>query len=302
MAGTKTFLSGLTVGAGLVYFLDPERGRLRRQQFAHRLAPLFRDLERTLAPGSAGEHAGVYHYGSRVDDLQGLEAASLLPFRGAGISDSSPAVLRIAGAILTLYGLFRRGTAGALLRTVGAGIVARAVGESRLGGLTPVDRRRAVDIQKTLHIEAPLDQVFAFWSNYENFPLFMSHVREVEDLGAGRSHWKVSGPGGVPIEWNAQLTQQTPNEVIAWRSESGSMLENAGVIRFSPSGSGTRVDLRFCYHPPAGGAGQAVAELLGSDPRAKLNQDLGRMKALLEATMRSESHGKESRPRIRDHE
>jgi uncharacterized membrane protein len=51
-----------------------------------------------------------------------------------------------------------------------------------------------------------------------------------------------------------------------------------------------------CYHPPAGGAGQAVAELLGSDPRAKLNEDLGRMKSLLEATKRSETHGKKSKP------
>jgi uncharacterized membrane protein len=92
------------------------------------------------------------------------------------------------------------------------------------------------------------------------------------------------------------LTQQTPNEVIAWRSEAGSMLENAGIIRFTSVGGGTRVDLRFCYHPPAGGAGQAVVELLGSDPRAKLNEDLGRMKSLLEATTRSESHGKESQP------
>jgi uncharacterized membrane protein len=161
--------------------------------------------------------------------------------------------------------------------------------------LPAADRRRAVDIQKTLHIDAPLEQVYAFWSNYENFPLFMSHVREVEDLGAGRSRWRVSGPGGVPIEWNAVLTQQGPNDVIAWRSEPGSTLENAGIIRFASTGRGTRVDLRFCYHPPAGGAGQAVAELLGSDPRNKLNEDLGRMKALLEATHRSETHGEESR-------
>ena len=161
-------------------------------------------------------------------------------------------------------------------------------------GLSPADRRRAVDIQKTLYIDAPVDQVYAFWSNYENFPLFMSHVREVEDLGSGRSHWRVSGPGGVPIEWYAQLTQESPNEVIAWRSESGSMLENAGDHPLHSRGKGTRVDLRFCYLPPAGGAGQAVAELLGSDPRTKLNEDLGRMKALLEATTRSESHGKES--------
>ena len=167
-----------------------------------------------------------------------------------------------------------------LVGSVGSGSLPVAV-------LPRADRRRAVDIQKTLHIDAPLEQVYAFWSNYENFPLFMSHVREVEDLGGGRSHWSVSGPGGVPIEWNAILTQQGFNEVIAWRSEPGSMLENAGIIRFAPAGIGTRVDLRFCYHPPAGGAGQAVAELLGTDPRAKLNEDLGRMKALLEATTRS---------------
>jgi uncharacterized membrane protein len=147
-----------------------------------------------------------------------------------------------------------------------------------------------------MYIDAPLEQVFAFWSNYENFPLFMSHVREVHELGGGRSRWSVSGPGGVPIEWHAILTEQVPNSVIAWRSEPGSMLENAGVIRFARSSdSATRVDLRFCYHPPAGGAGQAVVELLGSDPRAKLNEDLGRMKSLLEATHRSETHGKKSR-------
>ena len=280
MTGTKTFLSGLTIGAGLVYFLDPERGSARREQFARAVAP----------------PSDLLHYGSRVGDLQGLQEATLLPSLGSSAANTADAAMRLAGAVLGLYGLFRRGALGAVLRTVGAGIALRAAAGGRLAGVTPLDRRRAVDIQKTLHIDAPVDQVYAFWSNYENFPLFMSHVREVEDLGGGRSHWKVRGPGGLPIEWNAHLSQQIPNEVIAWRSESGSMLENAGVIRFTPTGSGTRVNLRFCYHPPAGGAGQAVAELLGVDPRAKLNQDLGRMKALLEATTRSELHGKEPEP------
>jgi uncharacterized membrane protein len=144
--------------------------------------------------------------------------------------------------------------------------------------------------------------VYAFWTNYQNFPLFMSNIREIRDLGGGRSHWLVSGPGGAPIEWNALLTEQVPNERIAWRSEPGSMLDNAGVIRFRPESNGTRVDLRFCYNPPIGGAGQAVAELLGADPRAKLNEDLGRLKALLEGTARSDTHGQEPGSRVRDHE
>jgi uncharacterized membrane protein len=297
MASTKTFLGGVTLGAGLVYFLDPERGSRRRERLAQTLEPFLSEARRSLSATLGDPPAGVLRYGSRIGDLRGLEGATLHGSGMGPLSGATPAAaLRLAGAALALYGLLRRGALGAVLRTLGTSLVVSGNGGRAIAsiGLTPTDRRRAVDIQKTLHIDAPVDQVYAFWSNYENFPLFMSHVREVEDLGGGRSHWRVSGPGGLPIEWYAQLTQESPNEVIAWRSEAGSMLENAGVIRFTGTGKGTRVDLRFCYHPPAGGAGQAVAELLGTDPRTKLNEDLGRMKALLEATTRSESHGKES--------
>jgi uncharacterized membrane protein len=297
--GTKAFFGGVTAGAGLVYLLDPERGPLRRERLGERLLPILEQLGRTLERGAGSMVAPSPGYGSRIGDLEGLDDATL---RSAGREASSARLgrraLRVAGGLLALYGLTRRGKLATALRTLGAGLMVGTAGRGTLprGGVPPLDRRRAVDIQKTLYIDAPIDQVYAFWSNYENFPLFMSHVREVEDLGAGRSRWSVSGPGGLPIEWSAVLTHQVPDEVIAWRSESGSMLENAGLIRFAPSGNGTRVNLRFCYHPPAGGAGQAVAELLGSDPRGKLNEDLGRMKALLEATTRSETHGKESQP------
>jgi uncharacterized membrane protein len=285
-------IAGMALGAGLVYFLDQEQGAERRRRWRAR-------LEKALESGSVNERleslavvdTSIWHYGSRMGDIEGLEAANLV--RRRADAEGNDLLLRAAGGALTWFGWSRRGATAAAARAVGAGLLAT----SKAGGIARQgDRRRTVDIQKTIHISAQVDQVYAFWSNYENFPLFMSHVREVEDLGQGRSHWSVSGPGGVPIEWNASLTEQTPNEVIAWRSEAGSMLENAGVIRFTADGIGTRVDLRFCYLPPAGGAGQAVAELLGSDPRAKLNEDLGRMKALLEATTRSQTHGKESQP------
>jgi uncharacterized membrane protein len=294
MASSRGFLSGVTMGAGLVYFLDPERGRARRDRFQRKLAPVVAQARRSLGVESTGVVApDMLRFGARVGDIQGLGGATLESPGGLGNAET---VIRMAGALLALYGLVRRGSVGALIRTLGAGMLVGSARDRLSGiGLPTLERRRAVDIQKTLYIDAPIEQVYGFWSNYENFPLFMSHVREVDDRGDGRSHWKASGPGGVPIEWNALLTQQTPNEVIAWRSEAGSMLENAGIIRFTSAGSGTRVDLRFCYQPPAGGAGQAVIELLGSDPRAKLNEDLGRLKALLEATTRSESHGKESR-------
>jgi uncharacterized membrane protein len=105
----------------------------------------------------------------------------------------------------------------------------------------------------------------------------------------------VSGPRGGLIEWDAVLTSRQPGRLIAWRSEPGSMLENAGVIRFTPEGGGTRVDLRFCYQSPAHGAGRAVSDLLGADPRARLNEDLARLKAVIEGSTRSGRQGEESR-------
>ncbi len=298
--GTKMFIGGAAVGAGLVYLLDPEEGELRRERLSKRFRPLLDEVHHMLEAGSPETLSfRPQSYGSRIGDLEGLSEATLRPTEGGGgTSNPRGTALKVAGGLLALYGLTRRGTLATMLRTLGTGLLLDSArrGSLSLPGVSTADRRRAVDIQKTLYIDAPIDQVYAFWSNYENFPMFMSHVRAVKDLGGGRSHWSVSGPGGLPIEWNAVLTQQSPDEVLAWRSEAGSMLENAGIIRFAPSGSGTRVNLRFCYHPPAGGAGEAVAQLLGSDPRAKVNEDLGRMKSLLEATTRSGTHGKESQP------
>ncbi len=287
--GAKDFLSGAALGAGLVYFLGPERGEARRARARDRLARMA-----GRAPEPAADPVTVRRYGSRLGDIGGLEAANL-PRSGPPSRSLAELFLALTGGVLSLYGLSRRGVAGSATRSVGVGLLARGLGTRRSGAGPPRgERRRTIDIQKTLHIEAPVGQVYAFWTNYENFPLFMSNVRSVTDLGGGRSHWVVSGPAGIPVEWDAVMTQDTANEAIAWRSEPRSTLENAGVIRFRPEGAGTGIDFRLCYNPPGGGAGAAVAELFGADPRAKLKEDLGRMKALLESTVRSDTHGKES--------
>jgi uncharacterized membrane protein len=269
-------LVGMAVGAGLVYLLDPESGRYRRSRLRRRIKDRLSEEPRA----DLGTVMPIGHYGSRRDDIVGLESATLERRAEAGSKDRTLAWL---GGALALYGVARRGLIGTAAQTLGAGMMWSELREPRDAIRPGRERRRTVDIQKTLFIGAPVDRVYEFWTDYENFPLFMSNVREVRDMGGGRSHWVVSGPGGVPIEWFSLITQQVPGETLAWRSRPGSMLENAGVVRFTAEGEGTRVDLRFCYHPPAGGAGEAVAELLGADPRAKLNEDLGRLKALLES-------------------
>jgi uncharacterized membrane protein len=254
------------MGAGLVYFLDPERGPGRRARIGGPLG-LFE------APG---------RYGMRLGDIGGLEAANLARRRTEGRE-----VARLAGGLLLAYGVLRRGRLGRAMRAIGLGLVARGM----RGGLAPKpqgDRRRTIDIQKTLHVSAPLDRVFAFWADYANLPLILSNLREGRDLGAGRSRWVVAGPGNLPVAWNAVLTASEAPRLLSWRSEPGAILENAGVVRFAEEGSGTRIDFRFCYTPPGGRAGRTLAEFFGADPRARVNEDLGRLKALLESGAPSE--------------
>ena len=275
----------------MTYYLDPRQGAARR----HRLTGWMRDLLSELSDDGRTRGLGRWrssrrpggHYGARAGDIGGLEAANL--------ESSSRGRLGQAvalGLALAAWGLTRRGVLGWGVRAAGVGLVMARLKERSGAPGVAVERRRTVDIQKTLRIEAPPDRVYAFWRDYRNFPLFLSRVRQVEDLGAGRSRWVLDGPEGT-LEWNAMITVEAPGSLLAWRSEPGAVLENAGAVRFSGEGTGTRLDLRFCYNPPTD-AGEAVAELFGADPRAQLNQDLGRLKSLLESGTRSELYGQES--------
>jgi uncharacterized membrane protein len=142
--------------------------------------------------------------------------------------------------------------------------------------------RRAVEVQKTININAPVEQVFEFWRNFENFPRFMSNVRAVRDDGGGRSHWTVAGPAGVPVSWDAEITRLEPDQLIAWKSVPGSAVANAGIIRFDRVEGGTRIDIKLAYNPPAGAIGHGVAWLFGADPKSEIDADLVRMKTMIE--------------------
>src|SRR5204863_1791146 len=88
---------------------------------------------------------------------------------------------------------------------------------------------------------------------------------------------------GVPVEWDAELTQIVPNQVIAWKTLPGSTVEHAGIVRFQPAPDGTAsVNVRLSYNPPAGAVGHTVATLFGADPQSELDADLARMKTLIE--------------------
>ena len=193
-------------------------------------------------------------------------------------------VVGLTGGAMGIYGAVRRDWVGAGLGLLGLGMATRGATNLPASRLTGFGAgHRAVDVQKTVNIDAPIAGVFGFFSRYENFPRFMANVKEVRDDGTGYSHWIVAGPAGVTVEWGAELTDFVPHERIAWRSVPGSTVDNAGVITFRENPDGTtRVNIRLSYNPPGGALGHLVARMFGSDAKSEMDQDLLRLKTALE--------------------
>jgi uncharacterized membrane protein len=186
---------------------------------------------------------------------------------------------------LALYAL-RGGLRRLLVGAAGALLLLRSTMNKPLRTLAGKGGEGIVDIGKTIHIKAPIEQTFEYLANYENFPQFMRNVRSVETKADGRSHWVVAGPAGTEVEFDSYLTELLPNEVIAWSSVQGSRVETSGIIRLESSDEGTRVRVRMSYTPPAGVLGHAVARLFGADPKSELDQDMVRLKSTLETGKR----------------
>jgi uncharacterized membrane protein len=206
------------------------------------------------------------------------------PHRRQTLTPADRGVSTLAGAGLATRGLSNGSLPGVLLSLYGGALMWRGMNAA------PGRRRDAgkggvmIEVRKTIDIGADVGEVFGFFSNYDNFPLFMHNVRGVRDFGDGRSHWVVAGPAGVNVEWDAVITDFVPHERIAWRSVGGGTVENSGEIRFLENyGGGTHVDVRLRYHPPGGAFGHAVATMFGADPKSEMDADLARLKTLIES-------------------
>jgi uncharacterized membrane protein len=202
----------------------------------------------------------------------------------------------IGGSALAAYGLKMRSIPGLVLAGVGGALVWRgATGHCHLYesiGITTAedDSRqvsvpygRGVGVEESVTIRATPEQLYAFWRNFENLPRFMHNLEAVEVRDAKRSHWVARGPAGTKVEWEAEIINEIPNELIGWRSVDGSQVDNAGSVHFTPAaGGGTEVRVILRYDPPAGIVGATVAKILGNDPAANVKADLERLKMLLE--------------------
>jgi uncharacterized membrane protein/osmotically-inducible protein OsmY len=228
----------------------------------------------------------VHKHAGDVAALQGGRGrpGEQLEFLQSNWSPATRLLVGSAGCGLMANCLARRTPLATVLGTVGFGLFLRALTNRELRPLLGIRGGRfAFDVHKTITVAAPVERVFQLWTLYDNFPRFMCHLRQVRNLGGGRSHRVANGPAGMPVAWNAILTRLVPNESLAWKSEPGSTIANAGIIRFeSLAGEATRVDIRLSYTPPAGALGQFAAKLFGADAKSAIDEDLVRFKSLIE--------------------
>jgi uncharacterized membrane protein len=137
-------------------------------------------------------------------------------------------------------------------------------------------------VHETIEVQAPLEDVFRYWSNFENFSQFMHNVEEVRMTGQDTSHWRVKGPLGKSVEFDARTTEMDPNRGIGWNTTGGEVM-TSGEARFEEVAPGrTRVDVTMNYSDPPGGVvGETVANIL-SNPERNLQEDLQNFASIVE--------------------
>lgn len=235
-----------------------------------------------------------------IDRLDRHRAADVPALQGGGVRvrgelwpPSLQAGAILGGTVLAGWGLFRRGWVGSLAAIAGPVLALRGgLNMSLPRMLRYVGGREGIGVQKTITVNAPVRRVFDLFRHFENFPQFMQHVQsvDIDPNDSMRSRWKVDGPARSSVSYDVTVTHVEEPREIAWRTLPDQPIEHTGVVRFDPVTGGTRIQIRMTYRPPGGVFGHAIAHILGFDPKSRLDDDMIRVKALLEAG-RTRAHG-----------
>src|SRR6476659_4341512 len=191
------------------------------------------------------------------------------------VASSERVMSVVAGSALAAYGLKKRSIPGLVLSAIGGALVWRgatgrcpvydvlgvSTAKESAGDQVSVPYGEGIRVEKSVTINATAEQLYSFWRNFENLPRFMDHLESVTVIDEKRSHWAAKGPARIRAEWDAEIINEIPNELIGWRSVEGSRVDNAGSVNFKPTagGRGTEVKVVLLYNPPAGILGSTFA-------------------------------------------
>jgi uncharacterized membrane protein len=219
----------------------------------------------------------------------------------ANVGSAERTVSTAAGAILAITGLARRSPLGLALAAIGGGLIYRGVSGQcpvyRAAGINTSDEmsdaaspedyfEHGIHVEQAFTINKTPWELYQYWRNFENLPKIMSHLESVTVIDEKRSHWVARAPAiaGGKVEWDAEIINDEPNALIAWRSLENADVDNAGSVRFvpAPGDRGTEVKVVIDYIPPAGRLGKWVAKLFGEEPAQQLEEDLRKFKRVME--------------------
>lgn len=196
----------------------------------------------------------------------------------------------VGGALLSWYAVKKPTAIGLALGAAGSSLLFRGVTgycpiNEAMGRDTAEKESLSIEITRSLTIRKPRKELYSYWRRLENLPNFMKHLKDVRETGAQQSHWTARIPGGIgTLEWEAEITQEEENSLLAWQSLPGSDIDNAGEVRFkdAPAGRGTVVQATISYRPPAGSLGGGAARLLNPIFKQIVKEDIRRFKRLME--------------------
>lgn len=228
-------------------------------------------------------------------------------YAGVNVGYTERALCAAAGLPMVVYGL-RRGTAGGLaLAALGGYAAYRALTaycpvydmlelDSAHDAHAITHMHKGVLVKKSFTVNKSPEECYRFWRQLDNLPRFMTHLKSVQVLDERRSRWEAQAPMGGSVSWEAEIINERPNELIAWKSVGDSAIDNAGSVRFKPAtgGRGTEVSVELNYEPPGGRLGRSVAWLLGEEPDHQVREDLRRFKQLIETGEIPTIHGQTS--------
>ena len=203
----------------------------------------------------------------------------------------------VAGSLLIYTGIRSRTWSGLGLALAGAGLIGRgatgrclayqAIGISTAepeSDHISVPYGEGIRVDKAVTVNKPRFEVYSFWRNFENLPSFMNHLEKVRHTSGKISHWVARAPMGRTVEWDAEIINDVPGELIGWRSLAGADVANAGSVHFRDAAGqrGTEVKVELQYIPPGGAVGALFAKLFGENPSQQIEEDLRRFKMVLE--------------------
>ena len=245
---------------------------------------------------------------------QDKSITSILTNTQTNISTNERIASTVGGGALVAYGLKRGDTLGIIASILGGGIFLRgatghcqlydALGIDSSGNDSPKSGKSKkssnwltgkVEVAKSVTIDKSPAELYTFWRNFENLPMFMEHLESVTIKDDKHSHWKAKAPLGYTVEWDAQITGEEENVFISWHSTENADVPNSGRVEFNPTSTrGTEVKVHLIYEAPAGKIGSLAAKIFGEEPSQQVEEDLRRFKRLMEAGVNLQIEGQPS--------